>query len=214
MSTATPRSHSPQQGQDTAAIAALKELCRPLRGGADVDPACAVVQPNEIPHPTDALLVHHEHMTEVLQRRYGRAVDVRVLDEHLAGDLYTRKISLSPGGGGADAPVVEWGIVRLDLRFVSQVVSDEILAKRMPLGAILIKHGVHRRIKPRWFLRFPAGGPLLTLFGDTSAEPLYGRIGTIYCNEAPAIELLEIVTGAPIAPIAGNVVEVEGEPRS
>ena len=25
------------------------------------------------------------------------------------------------------------------------------------------------------------------------AEPAYGRVGTIYCNEEPAIELLEIV---------------------
>lgn len=195
MSTARPISFVPPAQQNTAAMAALKELCRPLRGGTNIAPACSVVQPNDIPHPTDALLVHHEHMTEVLQRRYGRAVDVHVLDEHLDGNSYTRKISLTSGGG----PVVEWGIVRLDFAFVADAVRDEILVKRVPLGAILIKHGVHRRIKPRWFLRFPPGGPLLTLFSDTSPEALYGRIGTIYCNECPAIELLEIVTGAPAA---------------
>jgi hypothetical protein len=53
---------------------------------------------------------------------------------------------------------------------------------------------VLRRIKPRWFMRFPGGGPLLTFFGDTTGRPMYGRIGTIYCNEEPAIDLLEIVT--------------------
>jgi len=172
-------------------MAMLRELCRPLKGGADVRPSCVVVQPNEIPHPTDELLVHHEHMTEVLRRRYGKPVAVHVLDEHLAGDFYTRKVRLTVTGSDE---TVEWGIVRLDLRYMSDIVRNEILAKRSPLGEILIRHDVHRRIKPRWFMRFPARGPMLTFFGETGATPLYGRIGTIYCDEKPAIELLEIVT--------------------
>jgi hypothetical protein len=74
-------------------------------------------------------------------------------------------------------------------------VRDEILRKQMPLGAILIKHDVLRRIKPRWFIRCPATGPLMRLFGRPSTpEDAYGRIGTIYCNDEPAIELIEIVT--------------------
>jgi hypothetical protein len=195
MSAAATRITPPETEQDAAAIAVLADLCRPLKDGAALRPQCVVVQPNEIPHPTDALLVHHEHMTEVLQRRYGRPVDVRVHDEHLDGNFYTRKVSLTPVGGG---PIVEWGIVRIDFRFISDAVRDEILAQETPLGAILIKHDVHRRIKPRWFMRFPAHGPMLSFFGDSSEEPLYGRIGTIYCNEEPAIDLLEIVTAAPV----------------
>jgi hypothetical protein len=177
--------------QDAAALIALRELCRPLKGGDAVEPQCVIVQPNEIPHPTDALLVHHEHMTEVLEKRYGHLVELHVLDVRLDGDIYTRKIKLIPAGGDT---VVEWGIVRLDLRFMSDAVRGEILAKRSPLGEILIRHDVHRRIKPRWFMRFPARGPMLTFFGDAGERPLYGRIGTIYCDEKPAIELLEIVT--------------------
>lgn len=191
MSTTVPISGTQRSEQEAAAVAMLRELCRPLKGGVAVEPTCVVVQPNEIPHPTDELLVHHEHMTEVLQRRYGRAVEVHVLDENLAGDVYTRKVSLTPTGRGG---IVEWGIARLDLRYVSDAVRAEILAKGAPLGDILIRHNVLRRIKPRWFMRFPARGPMLTFFGDTGAAPLYGRIGTIYCDEKPAIELLEIVT--------------------
>ena len=184
----------PETEQDAAAIALLADLCRPLKDGEALRPRCVVVQPNEIPHPTDALLVHHEHMTEVLQRRYGSIVEVHVHDEHLDGDRYTRKVSLTPLNG---KQVVEWGIVRIDFRFMSPAVREEILARQEPLGSILIKHDVHRRIKPRWFMRFPAHGPMLSFFGDASDEPLYGRIGTIYCNEEPAIDLLEIVTAAP-----------------
>lgn len=193
MSTAA-RTTTSRTDQHEAALEALRDLCRPLRGGDSVQPKCTVVQPNEIPHPSDALLVHHEHMTDVLEKRYGGQIELHVLDEHLDGDIYTRKINLTSGGGG---PVVEWGIVRLDLRFMPGVVRDEILAKQNPLGAILIRHDVHRRVKPKWFLRFPGGGPLLRFFGDPSDAPMYGRIGTIYCNEEPAIDLLEIVTGVP-----------------
>jgi hypothetical protein len=153
------------------------------------------VQPDEIPFPQDQLLVHHDHMTVELERHHGAPVEVHVLDEHLEGNLYTRKISLTPAGRPGE--VVEWGIVRMDFRYMAPEVRDEILRKQLPLGAILIKHDVLRRIKPRWFLRFPPGGPMLGLFGDTTtAEPAYGRIGTIYCNEEPAIELLEIVVNS------------------
>ena len=169
---------------------ALLELCRPFVNG-DFAPRCEVIQPDAIPFPQDQLLVHHDHMTVVLERHHRRPVEVHVLEEHLDGDLYTRKIRLDAAG---DGKVVEWGVVRLDFRYMSAEVRAEILKKQLPLGAILIKHDVLRRIKPRFFLRFPPGGPVLNLFGGPPLkEPAYGRIGTIYCNEEPAIELLEIV---------------------
>ena len=173
---------------------ALLELCRPFTASmnGEFQPQCDVVQPDEIPFPQDQLLVHHDHMTVELQRHHGAPVRVHVMEEHLDGDVYTRKINLTPAG--QDGKVVEWGIVRLDFRYMAPEVREEILRKELPLGAVLIKHDVLRRVKPRFFLRFPPGGPVLNLFGDkTSTEPAYGRIGTIYCNEEPAIELLEIV---------------------
>jgi chorismate-pyruvate lyase len=119
------------------------------------------------------------------------------LEEHLAGDQYTRKISLTPAGSDK---VVEWGIVRLNFQFMSPQVREEILAKKMPLGAILIKHNVHRRIKPRYFLRFPENGQVLRLFSDQPTEPAWGRLGTIFCNNEPAIELLELVLNVGTGP--------------
>ena len=175
--------------------AALLDLCKPFAPD-DFQPQCEVVQPDEIPFPQDQLLVHHDHMTVVLERHQKVPVHVHVMEEQLDGDFYTRKIYLTPNDSDK---VVEWGIVRLDFRYMAPEVRDEILRKELPLGAILIKHDVLRRIKPRWFLRFPPGGPVLGLFGDGAAktpEPAYGRIGTIYCNEEPAIELLEIVVNA------------------
>jgi hypothetical protein len=62
------------------------------------------------------------------------------------------------------------------------------------LGAVLIKHNVLRRVKPRWFMSFPKDGPVMALFGPSEhVGPAYGRIGTIYCDGEPAIEVMEIV---------------------
>lgn len=172
-----------------AGKALLSGLCQPFVRGYFA-PECSIIQPENIPQPSDELLVHHQHMTVVLQRHHGGPVQVHVLEEHLDGDRYTRKIKLTPVGS---EKVVEYGIVRLDLRFMPDAVKQEILAKRKPLGAILIEHKVHRRIKPRYFLRFPEGSAVLKLFGHDSGQTLCGRLGTIYCDEEPCIELLEIV---------------------
>jgi chorismate-pyruvate lyase len=176
--------------EESGALAALEELFRPFAPGWEAHD-CAVVHPDSIPHPQDHLLVHHDHMTVVLQKHHGAPVAVNVLEEHREGDLYTRKISLATVGGG---PVVEWGICRLNLRHMPAAVGDEILARKTPLGAILIRHNVHRRVKPRYFLRLPEHSDVMQILGaPDNAEPVYGRIGTIYCDNEPAIELLETV---------------------
>ena len=56
------------------AEAALMDLCRPF-APPGFDPECAVVQPNEIPFPQDHLLVHHAHMTVVLEKHHGAPVE-------------------------------------------------------------------------------------------------------------------------------------------
>jgi chorismate-pyruvate lyase len=176
------------------AEAALRDLTRPFcaSGGASLSAECELVDPDRIPFPEDQLLVHHDHMTEVLEKHFGAPVDVQVLAEQLDGDIYTRQIALHPKN--QPDKVVEWGFASLDLRFLSQPVKDEILAKKIPLGAVLMKHNVLRRVKPRWFLKLPDNAPTLRLFGPLPHPgPVYGRIGTIYCDGEPAIQVLEIV---------------------
>jgi hypothetical protein len=184
-----------------AVRAELIDLCRPFApDGANIAADCDVVSPNDIPHPADALLVHHAHMTIALERHYGKPVQVEVHDERLDSETYTRKITLVLSG---TEHRVETGIARLRLRHLSSQVRDEILAKQSPLGAILIKHNVHRRIKPRYFLRFPARSATIELLGPgPNAAPVYGRLGTIYCDDEPAIELLEIVINTEVSQTA------------
>lgn len=169
--------------------ALLSSLCGPFAHGYCA-PECSVVQPQNIPNPSDELLVHHGHMTIVLQRHHGSPMQVHVLEESLEGDRYTRRIALSPVGSDK---IVERGIARIDLRVIPEAAKQEILAKQSPLGAILIKHNVHRRVKPRYFLRFSDGSAVLKLLGAEPGQTVYGRLGTIYCDNEPCIELLEIV---------------------
>jgi hypothetical protein len=172
---------------------ALVEFCLPFVADRSmVRTACTEIPPDQMPEPFHWLLVHRNHMTKVLEAQYGRPMELDVVKHHLEDDLYTRKIILRPQGTDV---IVEVGIVRLNFRFMTKEVRDEILKRETPLGAILIRHKVLRKVQPRWYLEFPANAPLLAAAGAVFPHTTYGRIGTIYCNHEPAIEVLEIVSG-------------------
>ena len=168
---------------------ALESLCQWFYEDRLSAEGCEPVQPEQMPAAARDLLVHNEHMTLRLQAHYGGPVELRVLQHRLDGNLYVRNIVLTLAG---TERVVEFGIVRLDMGFTSQEVRDQILARKRPLGDILIEHDVLRRIEPRWFFRFDGDSPITAHFGNEGGEA-YGRLGTIYCDNQPAIELLEVV---------------------
>ena len=170
---------------------ALSDLCNGMLEADALRTAFHTVQPDEMPARFVELLVHHDHMTTKLKGYYGRPVELHVLADRLDGDLYRRKIVLKPSGSNT---IVEFGVVRIDLGFTPDAVRDEILAGETPLGDILIKHDVLRRIDPRWYLRLSDRGPLQSSPPELAEGDIYGRVGTIYCNDEPAIELLEVVT--------------------
>ena len=147
------------------------------------------LEAGQLPPGAHKLLVHRDHMTSVLEAHYGGAVALNVLRHDQNATHYARKITLTLA---ADGRMVEIGIVRIDLSYVPDAVREEILARRRPLGEILIRHNVLRRISPRWYFRFPPQTPVAQAFGDATRNA-FGRVGTIYCNEEPAIDLLEVV---------------------
>ena len=176
----------------SAGIEAIDHLCAHLGGAAPGTQGCTEVAPDEVPSTFHGLLVHNGHMTTVLEDHYGRPVALHVLSRREEPNDYSRKITLSPEGRQT---VVEYGVVHLNLRHMPPAVAEEIRAARRPLGDILIRHNVHRRVEPRFFLRFDPGAEHLRWFDTQLPHTIYGRVGTIYCDGEPAIELLEIVTG-------------------
>lgn len=170
---------------------ALDELCAPLRGYRAGLLVCEPVLAEEMPEEYRRLLVHERHMTLALKDHCRSKLDLYVMDVHRDGDSYRRKIFLTPAGSSQS---LELGVVRLDLGYLPAGPKHEILDQHTPLGAVLVKHNVLRRIEPRWYLKFPAGSPVLEWFGYPHDGPFFGRLGTIWCNDEPAVEVLEIVT--------------------
>ncbi len=171
---------------------ALAEMCVGFNDAGALVVDCEAVKPEEMPAPYRQMLVHEEHMTHALRRFHHKPVDLYVMEAHHENDLYSRKIFLTKAN---TAYTVEYGLVRLDLRYVEEEVRKEILKQKTPLGAVLTNFNVLRRIEPKWFLRFPQNSTVLNWMGDRDRKATYGRLGTIYCNHEPAVEVLEIVTG-------------------
>lgn len=140
-----------------------------------------------------SLLSHNEHMTVTVEDFHGCEVDVEVLDVVQCNGQYSRKILLRRR---ADGRVVQFGIVRLDFRYVDDDVRHEIESRQTPLGKVLIQHNVLRQVQLVGLWKITPGQELKRLFGisDDAETPVFGRTALIYCNGEPAVELLEVVT--------------------
>ena len=115
-----------------------------------------------------------------------------VIEEHLNGDEYARKLLLRSSTTGS---VVLVGIMQIDLRHCGFDVREEILAKGTPLGRILIEHNVLRWIEPHAFYRVEMNAALQSRFEYKHAgTSTCGRVAQIFCNNKPAIQLLEVVS--------------------
>lgn len=154
------------------------------------------------PEPYKQMLVHDHHMTVTMESYHQTAVDVRVLDQHLEGDKYSRKIILLKSG---TEQVVQFGIVRFNLSFVTVEVRNELLQCQTPLGRVLIKHNVLRHIDLGAILKITAGPGLARHFNMPVGQTTYGRLATIFCNHRPAVDLLEITAPLTAASPANTV---------
>jgi len=146
------------------------------------------------PEPYKTMLAHDHHMTIAMETYHHCTVDVRVLDSTLKGDEYSRKILLLKQG---TETVVQFGIIRFHLEYVTQAVRDQIIEGKIPLGRVLINHNVLRHIDLGAILETTAGPELADYFKMPVGDVTYGRLATIFCDRQPAIDLLEI--SAPLS---------------
>jgi hypothetical protein len=141
------------------------------------------------PEPYKAMLVHDHHMTVAMETYHRGPVEVRVLAQQQTGDVYARKILLLKQGTNT---VVQFGLVRFNLSYVTEQVRREIIAGQTPLGRILINHNVLRHIDLGAILEIAAGPGLAKHFSMPVGDVTYGRLATIFCNRQPAVDLLEV----------------------
>ena len=156
-------------------------------------PSACVLATSQVPEPFRSLLSHENHMTVTLEEHIGGPVKVHVLEEARNENQYARKSLLTDAATGK---VVQFGILRFNFDHCRDEVRDRILEGNTPLGRILIEHDVLRRISTHALLRINPNEEIMTHFGLTEITPVYGRLATIFCNEEPAVDLLEIVSPA------------------
>lgn len=144
----------------------------------------------ECPAAYQTMLAHEAHMTVTVEQRHGCEVDVEVLDSRYTETHYLRKIVLRRK---TDDRTVQFGIVRLALSALQPQVRDEIMAQQIPLGRVLIKHDVLRKVQLNALWQVVCGVRLAEIFAVPVGHVTYGRTALIYCDGEPAVELLEVV---------------------
>jgi hypothetical protein len=155
-------------------------------------PPTVSLEAAQMPQPYRRLLAHQSHMTVTLEAFHATRVALEVLAERQRAHRYARKILLRHGDTGA---VVQFGIMQFDFDYASPALRAEILAQRKPLGRVLIDHGVLTRIGTHGLLAIEPDAELRRCFGlpDAFAGRLYGRLATIFCDDLPVVDLLEVV---------------------
>jgi len=151
------------------------------------------VAADELPNGYRGLLAHDEHMTVAVEAYHAGPVDVRVLDRVTTGSHYARKILLARQ---SDGRVVQFGIMQIDVAYLDAAVRDEIRHEATPLGRILIRNDVLRRVRLSALWRVTPGEDLRRYFALIEADEgavTFGRTALIECNGEPAVQLLEIV---------------------
>ncbi|MCH2114076.1 MAG: hypothetical protein MK171_04095 [Pirellulales bacterium] len=148
------------------------------------------IEATDLPEAYQALLAHHDHMTVTVEAWHNSMVDVHVLAEHRDGDSYARKIVLALQ---RDHHVVQFGIMRIDLKGLPEVVRLEIESQALPLGRIMIRHHLMREVELVQLFRVAPGSELRTHLRLEEDAHIYGRTARILVAGKPAVELLEIV---------------------
>jgi chorismate-pyruvate lyase len=145
---------------------------------------------NDLPAACRSLLANDRHMTVNLEGHHGCPIEVVVLESRVSETHYWRKIVLKRREDGA---AVLFGIVRLARALFSEEILSKIENEQTPLGRVLIDANVMRNVRLLSLWRIIPKAELCSIFGLSSARPCYGRTALIYCDNALAIELLEVI---------------------
>ena len=160
---------------------------------ANPAPSREVVGGSALPEPFASLLVHDQHMTEVMERRHGAPIRVEVLERLRTEESYARRIRLRRP---SDDAIVQGGLVRIRLSLLPQDLASAILKEQTPLGRLLVDHHTLRRIEILSYFRFPRQAALEAWLGPLPAEGTYGRPGWLHVDGKPAIEVFEVIAPA------------------
>lgn len=148
------------------------------------------ISAGELPEAYQSLLAHDDHMTVTVEAWHNSLVDVRVLQEVRQETFYARKILLALQRDGS---VVQFGIMRINLEGLPDIVRLEIESQALPLGRIMIRHHLMREVELCELWRVKPGEELRNHLHLESNAICFGRTARILFEGHPAADLLEIV---------------------
>jgi len=167
-----------------------RDLAGLFHADPDVFARFAPAVPDELPAGPRQLLAHASHMTVAMERFHGGPVSLAVAARTTCADgRYAREILLAR----PDGRVVQYCVVRIDLRELPAADAAAIRAESAPLGRILIDAGLLCEVQQVSLLRVRAGPELAALCGPASTAETFGRVATIGVAGQATVELLEIV---------------------
>ena len=148
------------------------------------------VDAEELPQQYASLLAHNDHMTVTVEAWHNSLVDVHVLEAKQDDDSYSRRIVLNRQRDGTP---VQFGIMRIKLGGLPEIVRMEIESRALPLGRIMIRHHLLREVELCQLWRVQPGAELVTHLQCNPEVPIFGRTARILTEGEVLVELLEIV---------------------
>ena len=149
------------------------------------------ISADELPAQYYSLLAHQDHMTVTLEAWHNSLTLVNVLEEKESEDVYARRITLLRQ---RDNEPIQFGIMRIHLAGLPEIVKMEIKSGALPLGRIMIRHHLMREVELCQLWRVTPGDELRLVLPLDGEVPLFARTARILVEKDPAVELLEIVS--------------------
>ncbi len=177
----------------------LEALVEIFADGIDAFGKFLAVGESDLPPTFAGLLAHHDHMTVTLEAYYESLVRVEVVVERPGTEWYARQSLLARHSDGA---VVQFGIMRIDVSGLPTLVRSAIESHAAPLGRILIKNNLLRHVELRALWQIEPSRILAEPLRTRPGAVIYGRSAAIHLAGRRAVDLLEIVTDQPVAPVS------------
>jgi len=154
-------------------------------------PPVKVMAGNTMPEPFRSLLDHEHHMTVTMEKHFAESVRVKVLSESIQGSNYSRILNLV---GEKTGRIILFGAMRIRLDFLPHAAQQEILARKEPLGRILIRHEILRKLELVSLLAIDPFQGRLHWFERFDKNTYFGRLAKIHVGNQVAVEVFEVVS--------------------
>jgi hypothetical protein len=153
-------------------------------------PRAKRIDPDRIPSPYRALLVHERDMTLTLEQHFGGRVVLRPLSTFSNHASYYRRVLLVQEYSGRP---VEMGAIRMTLGAFSPRIQALIRQNRIPLGRILRDGGVNFLSRPRVFFAITPNPEMMGVFWMREPRTLYGRQTEVLLDSMRIGDIVEVL---------------------